>query len=276
MKLCAKVLGLVLVTHPFQQLTCASKERDEVRHTPRRLRSKSPAVVLPGVDLTSLQNNFISPLAEIMEMKKLKSTKGSGPPSMAMAPKSTKCKTKSSKSFKSSKTPKSSKSPKGSNDEPEFDCEEALSVSPTGAPSVTSGAPSVTASNVPSVTASNAPSTTASSAPSVMASGAPSVTASNVPSVTASNAPSVTASSAPSVKASSIPSLSLVPSLSPSAVCASEAGRLQDARQIVENVSGTFEDSSAQGLALEWLLNVDNSTTCESDRIMSVSILFDG
>jgi len=69
------------------------------------------------------------------------------------------------------------------------------------------------------------------------------------------------------------PSVSLAPSV---VDCASDMGRLRDVEAVVQQVSGSlsFPESAPQGLALEWLRNVDTSNACNSITTISVSFTF--
>lgn len=62
--------------------------------------------------------------------------------------------------------------------------------------------------------------------------------------------------------------------LSPSTYdCASNVGRVRDINSVVQMASGSlsFSESSPQGLAFSWLLNVDTSNACDSITTISVS-----
>lgn len=66
----------------------------------------------------------------------------------------------------------------------------------------------------------------------------------------------------------------VAPTLSPSVYdCASDVGRARDINAVVQKASGSlsFSESSPQGLALSWLLNIDTSDACDSITTISVS-----
>jgi len=71
----------------------------------------------------------------------------------------------------------------------------------------------------------------------------------------------------PTVAPTPAPSTSLAPS------CASSICRARDVKTAVQNVSGslTLSESSPQGIALNWLVNIDTWDACDSITTISVS-----
>ena len=151
---------------------------------------------------------------------------------------------------------------------------------PTSNPSVLSSKsptsiPTDYPSQSPSSSPTSPPTSTPTPSPTVRPSRTPTSSPTSKPTVVPSQSPTT---SSPTINPTSTPTSSQLPTISqaPSQYdCASEAGRAHDVQMIVSDLSEEeyLLPGSPQGLAFEWLLNVDTSNACDTSNSLTVSTI---